>query len=110
MRAHIVASLLLSLTLPVVPAWAQDLRSPAETELRIKQRRQRLVVRPPLDPRTAAQDAERAQTDQTAQERQQALVREVTREAISPYARRPHLDPDVVRGIQHRNIGRLSGR
>ena len=110
MWSSIVAGLLLSLTLPVVPAWAQSAPSPPQTELQTEIRRKRLVVQPRPDFQTTAQDVERARTDQTAQERQQELVRQVTREAINPYARRSHLDPDVVSGIQQRNIRRLSGR
>lgn len=107
MRSFVIAGLLLSLTLPVIPAWAQSARSPG-TELQTEIRRKRLVVMPRIDPQLIAQDVERAQIDQGA--RQQGFVREVTREAINPYARRPHLDPDVVSGIQQRNIGHLSGR
>lgn len=107
MRSIIVAGLLLALTLPVVPAWAQGPRSPG-TELQTEIRRKRLIVMPRIDPEIVAQDVDRAQIEQGA--RQQEFIREVTGEVINPYARRPYLDPAVVSGIQQRNIGRLIGR
>jgi hypothetical protein len=107
MRSLILTSLLLSLTLPLVSAWGQDAPTSGSTELQTEMRRKRLMIRPVPDPQLAIEDAARAQTGQQRQATQEELVREVTRDVVTPYTRRPDLDPAVVRGTQQRNLDKI---
>jgi hypothetical protein len=88
------------IVLPLVPAAApaQSGGTGQETELRLEQKRKRLVVHPETPMATAVRDAEQA-ADQTG-------AAEIAREANDPVRRRPQLDYDVTSALQARGVQR----
>lgn len=81
-------------------AWAQSVSEPARTDLQTEMKRKRYVVHPRPNAQAVSEDVGRAATGIEAEQRRDALVREV----IRPGLRRPDLDPTVARGIQQRNL------
>lgn len=114
MKLRVVASLtVLLLALPPIAA-AEEASGTRKsgTPLEFKQseipmaKGRRPVVRPVPQPAAAAQEAERAVAEFEARQREEALVRQLTR--LSP--RRPDRDYDITSGIQQRQILKALGR
>jgi len=80
--------------------------TPSGTDLQAEITRRRFVVHPKPDYGAVATDAERAGDAVVARERRE----EVVQEGLRGPRRRPDLDQDVQRGIQHRNLQRALRR
>ena len=102
MVARVAMVGLLSTTLVLSAASAQEARSgeaPAPLELK---REAKPIARPESDRGQASRDAARAAAEYEQRQRDDQLVREQTRPAL----RRPDLGYEVTGGIQQRNLRR----
>ena len=86
----------------LVPATvlAQAASVDTETKLQQEMRHRRVIVRPTTPPAEVQRDAEQAATELQQQEREQAVVRGLTR----PAPRAPQADQDLKGGIQTRSL------
>lgn len=114
MKLRVLASLTVALLALPLAAAAEDPPGSKKggTPLEFKQseipmaKGRRPVVRPVPPPALAVQDAERAVAEFEARQREEALIRDVTR--LSP--RRPDRDYDITSGIQQREVLKARGR
>jgi len=98
---------ILWVVLPVVFAVLQVQAPPVRAqqpatsvEVHLKLSRKLPAAQPLPEPRIAEKDAEQAIAEMKGRERRDELLREVLQGRV----RRPDLDPDVISGIQSRNI------
>jgi hypothetical protein len=96
LRIVLIATLVV---LAPVPVLAQGASPNTDTQLEMKTRQRRTVVRPATPPETVEQDAEAA-TAQLERQREVGNARALTR----PGSRRPDLDYDVKSGIQSQRL------
>ena len=99
MRLPTVATLLLALLLPAIPAAAQSAPT-GPSDLQTEITRKRHVVRPPIDPAAVMRDADEAATGAMPRVTSEAIARGLNEALIQ----RPDTGYDVVRGIQQREI------
>ena len=98
-------ALLVLLQVQAPPVRAQ--RPAASVEVHLQLSRRLPAVQPLPDPRIAENDAEQAIAEMKGRERRDELFRELLQGRV----RRPDLAPDVIGGIQSRNINdALRGR
>ncbi len=91
---RLAGALLLVLGAWAQTAWGEDPR------LDLHLARKPAVVHPVPAPKVAEEDAEQAIAEIKAREQHGELIRELTQSR----PRRPDLDPDVISGIQSRNL------
>jgi hypothetical protein len=101
----VTGMLLAGLALPAAVE-AQGPAPGAETRLELEMKRRRHIVRPPAPPEQAHRDVEEATAALERPEREERLVRELTR----PPHRRPDQDFDLRQGIQALGIQRALSR
>ena len=94
----ILPAVLVLLQVQAPPVRAQQ--PAASVEVHLKLSRKLPAAQPLPDPRIAEEDAERAVAEMQGRERRDELIRELTQSR----PRRPDLDPDVISGIQSRNL------
>lgn len=104
MRRVALASLLVALLVPALPATGQEAQ---RTELDLQLKRKRYVVRPAAETARMVREAIDTAARVGAAQREEELVRETT-----PYSpeRRPDITSDVRQAVQQRNIQRVLGR
>ena len=95
-----IALVVTVLALEPLTVLAQEASPNTDTQLEMKTRQRRTVVRPDTPPETVEKDAEAA----TAQVEHQRQARESARAATRPGPRRPDLDYDVKNGIQSQRL------
>jgi hypothetical protein len=101
MRRNVTAMLALIGIVAPTTVLAQAAASPGgETQLQQEMRHRRAIVRPITPPEQAQQDVDRAAADIQQRDREQAVVRDLTR----PPQRPPQADPDLKGGIQTRAL------
>jgi hypothetical protein len=100
MRRLRIALVLTVLALVPWPAAAQEASPNTDTQLEMRTRQRRTVVRPVTPPETVEQDAEAARAEVEHQRHERESARAVTR----PGPRRPDLDYDVKSGIQSQRL------
>jgi hypothetical protein len=98
-----VVTAVIALVGMLVPATvlAQAASVDTETKLQQEMRHRRVIVRPTTPPAEVQRDADQAATEVLQQkEREQAVVRDLTR----PAPRAPQADDDLKGGIQTRSL------
>jgi hypothetical protein len=101
MKSDVTAVIALIGMLVPVTALAQAASVDTETKLQQKMRHRRVIVRPTTPPGEIQRDADQAATELLQdKEREQAVVRDLTR----PAPRAPQADQDLKGGIQTRSL------
>ena len=100
MRGSVTAVMALIGTLVHDTVFAQAASPTCETQLQQEMRHRRVIVRPLTPADQVQQDVDRATAEIQQQDREQAVVRDLTRPAQRP----PQADQDLKGGIQTRNL------
>jgi hypothetical protein len=106
MRRNVTAVIALVGMLVPAAALAQAASPGRDTQLQQEMRHRRVIVRPLTPTDQVQQDVDRAAAEIQQQEREQAMVRDLTR----PAQRSPQMDPDLKGGIQSRNLNNVLRR
>jgi len=105
MRRNVTAVIALVGTLVPAAVLAQAASPGRDTQLQQEMRHRRVIVRPLTPTDQVQQDVDRAAAE-IQQQREQAIVRDLTR----PAPRSPQMDPDLKGGIQSRNLNNVLRR
>jgi len=100
MKRNVTVMIVLVGTLVPATALAQAASPGRDTQLQQEMRHRRVIVRPLTPADQAQQDVDRAAAEIQQQEREQAIVRDLSR----PPQRSPQTDPDLKGGIQTRSL------
>jgi hypothetical protein len=100
MRRSVTAVMALIGMLVPATVFAQAASPTSETLLQQEMRHRRVIVRPLTPADQVQQDADRATAEIQQQDREQAIVRDLTRPAQRP----PQADQDLKGGIQTRSL------
>jgi hypothetical protein len=99
-RRNVTAVIALVGMLVPAAALAQAASPGRDTQLQQEMRHRRVIVRPLTPTDQVQQDVDRAAAEIQPQDREQAIVRDLTR----PAPRSPQMDPDLKGGIQTRSL------
>jgi hypothetical protein len=100
MRRSVTAVMALIGMLVPATVFAQAASPTSETLLQQEMRHRRVIVRPLTPADQVQQDADRATAELQQQDREQTIVRDLTR----PAQRAPQADQDLKGGIQTRSL------